>query len=154
MPKTPEQQAEELFWRIALPSRVATYLGKKVMGRTYNVYPWIAYVEQQIMEMFSRPGREVLVVNICPQEGKTTYAGMWLPFWLIGMRPDDQGILVSYSDEYSTSWGLRVRTLVEQYGEELFGVGPLQEPGHGQQLEDPPRLRRHAVGRHRRRHHR
>ena len=123
MPLTPEQQAERLFWRIALPSRLAQYLGKRVMGRPYIVYPWLEYVEREIVEMFNRPGREVKVINISPQEGKTTYCGMWLPFWLIGMRPDEQGIFVTYSDEYSTGWGLRVRNLVEQFGEELFGIG-------------------------------
>ena len=129
MARSPDEQAEELFWRIALPTRVAQHLGKRVMGRPYNVYPWLRYIEQQIVAMFNRPGREVLVVNISPQEGKTTFAGMWLPFWLVGMRPDDQGILCSYSDEYSTSWGLRVRNLVEQFGEELFGIGISKSQG-------------------------
>ena len=49
--------------------------------------------------------------------------GMWLPFWLVGMRPDDQGLFISYSDDYSGGWGLRVRNLVEHFGSELFNIG-------------------------------
>lgn len=120
---TTDLKAEELAWRIMLPSRVATYLGPKVLGRPYNVYPWIEYLEQEVIEMFRRPGREVKIISVPPQEGKTTYCGMWLPFWLLGMNPDEQGIFISYSDDYSGTWGLRVRQLVEFYGEELFNIG-------------------------------
>lgn len=120
---TTELQQEQHAWRIMLPSRVATYLGPQVLGRPYKVYPWIEYLEQEVIEMFRRPGREVKIISVPPQEGKTTYCGMWLPFWLTGMFPDQQGIFISYSDEYSGGWGLRVRNLVDFYGEELFNIG-------------------------------
>ena len=118
-----DREAEELAWRIMLPSRVAQHLAMDVMGRPYIVYPWIEYIEREIVSMFARPGREVLIISVPPQEGKSTYSGMWLPFWLIGLRPDEQGIFVAYNDEYAGTWGMRVRSLVERFGAELFGIG-------------------------------
>jgi predicted phage terminase large subunit-like protein len=127
--KSADEQAEELAWRIMLPSRVAQHLAPRVMGRPYIVHPWIAYVEREVMAMFQRPGREVLIINTPPQEGKSTYFGMWLPFWLVGMRPDDLGMLIGYSDDYMGTWGVRVRDLIATYGPELFNVGLSKSQG-------------------------
>ena len=65
----------------------------------------------------------MLIISVPPQEGKTTYAGLWLPCWYTGLNPDDLQIFVSYSDEYSSTWGRRVRDFHLMYGEELFGTG-------------------------------
>jgi predicted phage terminase large subunit-like protein len=120
---TTEERSEKQFWRTVLPSRVAHYLCKKVMGREYNLYPWLLYVEREIVEMLKRPGREVLILSVPPQEGKTTYCGMWLPFWYLGHNPDHLVIFITYNDEYSATWGMKVRSLVQNHGRELFGIG-------------------------------
>ena len=120
---TNEERSEAHFWRTVLPSRTAAYLAPKVMGRPYNIYPWIAYIEVEIVEMLNRPGREVLILSVPPQEGKTTYSGMWLPFWYLGHHPDHLVMFLTYSDDYSATWGVRVRNLVEQFGPSLFGIG-------------------------------
>lgn len=52
----------------------------------------------------------------------TTYCGMFLPAWFLGMNPRKQVIFIAYNDEYATVWGTRVRSIMERWGY-LFGVG-------------------------------
>lgn len=53
----------------------------------------------------------------------TTYSGMFLPAWFLGMFPALRAIFVSYGDDYSVKYGRAVRTIIDKFGRELFGVG-------------------------------
>lgn len=112
----------EVLRRIATPTRVARAIGEEVLGRPYNIYPWILYLEQQILAMLARPGREIMAVSVSPQQGKSSYCAMWLPFWYLGLSPTRRVLLISYSDDYSASWSLRVRNLMQSYGPSMFQV--------------------------------
>jgi predicted phage terminase large subunit-like protein len=119
---TTDQAALKHFEKIATPLRLAQSMAPQVMGRPYKPYPWVQLVEKRILEMLSRPGREVFIVSVPPQQGKSTYALFWFPNWYIGLNPDNQVIAVAYSDDYVGSWGRRVRDFVDMHGENLFGV--------------------------------
>lgn len=123
MMQTASEAASQLAWDIMLPSRLGKALGPRVIGRPYIPYPWVEYVEVEILEMLQRPGREVLILSVPPQEGKTTFSGMWLPFWYLGMNPDNLIIFVAYNSDYAGGWGLNVRNLVEHFGPEFFNLG-------------------------------
>jgi predicted phage terminase large subunit-like protein len=117
-----EARAAEHLNRILTPTRMALYAGKEFMGRPYTIHPWIAHIERQIMEMLARPGREVLIISVPPQSGKTTFCGLFLPAWYLGLNPDNLVILVAYSDEYAQTWGMKTRSFMEAYGPALFDV--------------------------------
>jgi predicted phage terminase large subunit-like protein len=120
---TPEQEARGLFEATQSPAALGRHLGLDVLGRAYKVYPWVRYIEGEILEMLARPDNEILIVNLPPQQGKTTYAGMWLPFWYLGLNPEDLIIFVAYNEEYASTWGRNVRDLVDRFGASLFGIG-------------------------------
>ena len=42
--------------RIATPLRLAQYMAPRVMGRPYHPYPWLQYVDNQVVSMLSSPG--------------------------------------------------------------------------------------------------
>jgi predicted phage terminase large subunit-like protein len=109
--------------RIATPLRLAHFMAPRIMGRPYNPYPWLQYLERETLATLATPGRIVQIVSVPPQSGKTTYFGFWLPFWYIGLNPDDLEMFIAYSSDYAEGWGRRVRDAVQMYGEELFGVG-------------------------------
>lgn len=112
---------KDLLRKIATPSRFAIHVAPEVLGRPWKFYPWIAYIEQRILRALSEPGRRIIIVSVPPQNGKTTYVGMFLPAWFLGMNPKKQVIFVAYNDEYATVWGSRVQSLIARYGD-LFGV--------------------------------
>lgn len=106
----------------ATPAMLGRHIGVPFMGEQYNVYPWLLFLEQKIMAMLFRPGNEILIVSVPPQNGKSTYCSMLLPAWYLGRNPGHQVINVSYNEQQAAKWGLRTRNLMRQYGEALFGV--------------------------------
>lgn len=109
--------------KIMLPTLVGKEIGQEVWGEPYIVYPWIAYMEQRIMEAIMDETRErYIIINAPPQTGKSTYVGTLLPFWITGMLPGKRVIYVSYSDDFSVDRGKDVRRLHQQFGEDLFGT--------------------------------
>lgn len=118
-----EARAQELLKKIATPSRMAMAISKDFAGLQWHPHPWVLYVEREVLEMLKRPGNEVLVVSVPPQEGKSTFSCMYFPSWFIGMNPDKLVILVGYNDEYISTWSVKCRNLIERFGPELFNVG-------------------------------
>lgn len=114
--------AQELVTATATPAAVGRHIGKDFLGRPYKVYPWVRYMEQQILSMLLRPGPEIMIVSVPPQQGKSTYCSFLLPLWYLGRNPGNQVINISYNDQQAQKWGLRVRNAMQRYGQELFGV--------------------------------
>lgn len=122
MAGTKSYTADELARIIATPAALGKHIGKDFMGQEYKAYPWILYMEQRILAMLYRPGNEIMIISVPPQQGKSTYCSMLLPAWYIGMHPGHQVINISYNETQAGKWGLRVRNLLRQYGPSLFGV--------------------------------
>jgi len=113
----------DLLRKMALPSLVGQYIGKKFYGKPWIAYPWIQYVEQRVIEAVNdRDHERFIIVNAPPQTGKSSYIGELLPFWLSGMFPDDNQMYISYSDEFSETRSKQVRALQAAWGKELFGT--------------------------------
>lgn len=113
---------DEIAAFTATPAALGRHVGEAFIGRPYKVYPWVLYLEQQVLSMLFRPGPEILIVSVPPQEGKSTWCSMLLPAWYLGRWPDRQVINVSYNETQAGKWGLRTRNLMRMYGQSLFGV--------------------------------
>lgn len=113
---------EELARITATPASLGRHIGKDFMGEPYKVYPWVLEMERQILTMLYRPGNEVLIVSVPPQEGKSTYCSMLLPAWYLGRNPGHQVIEISYNLEQAAKWGEKTLNLMKKYGNDLFGV--------------------------------
>lgn len=112
----------DLVKRIALPSSIGQYIGKQVWGAPYEIYKWLAYAEQRIVDaIMDEDNERYIIVNAPPQVGKSSYVGILLPFWVTGLFPQFQVMYISYSDDFSTGRGKDVRALHNMYGKELFG---------------------------------
>ncbi len=108
---------------IATPTLLGKHVAPRLLGRPYNVYPWAAYMEQRMLAAMFKPGRRIFIVSVGSQEGKTTFTGMLLPGWYLGHNPHDQVIFISYNEKQASKWGGRTKRLLQQYGNDLFGVG-------------------------------
>lgn len=113
----------ELWEKMATPTRLGVTIGKDYLGRRYIPYPWTLHVESRILDAVADPAERFIILNVPPQWGKTTYSGMLLPAWYLGMYPHHQVIFVAYSETYAESWGIKTKNLLARYGKELFGVG-------------------------------
>lgn len=108
---------------IATPSRLAMAIGKRVTGFDFVLFKWLAYVEQRILDAVMDPNERFLIINVPPRSGKTTYSGVFLPAWFLGMFPNLRVMFITYSDDYSVKYGRAVRTIMDRFGKEYFGVG-------------------------------
>jgi predicted phage terminase large subunit-like protein len=118
-----DREARRHLARIATPSRLAMHYSKEFTGIQWVPHPWVLYVEREVLAMLQRPGREVLIVSVPPQEGKTSYFGLWLLSWYLGFNPDHLAMFIAYNTEYASTWSVKIRSFIEQYGMEAFGIG-------------------------------
>lgn len=68
--------------------------------------------------------REVqyVVIDAPVRHGKSTMISGYLPAAWLGVNPDDPVLLLGPTDAYAEEWGTFTRDLMEQHGEELYGV--------------------------------
>lgn len=111
----------DLASKMATPTRLGVTIGKQFLGRPYIPFPWMLAVEKVLLQAIAK-GNGRIIVNVPPQNGKTTTFGMLLAAWYLGMNPFDQVIFVAYNETYASSWGEKTRNLLKRYGGELFGV--------------------------------
>lgn len=57
-----------------------------------------------------------------PRHGKSELISRYFPAWYLGTYPDRRVILVSYEAGFAASWGRKTKELLEEHGEDLFGV--------------------------------
>lgn len=113
---------DELTRITATPASLGKHIGKEFMGEDYKIYAWLLELERQVLEMLYRPGNEILIISVPPQEGKSTYCSMLLPAWYLGRNPGKQVINISYNETQASKWGERALNLMKKYGNDLFGV--------------------------------
>lgn len=118
MPLRPDQLAAVT----ATPLTLAKFAHKRMTGEDYKPYQWLRRLEQEVLTILARPGVEILIVSVPPQQGKTTYFGMYLPAWYLGRHPGQQVMLVSYNETQAGKWGLRTRELIRRFGADLFDI--------------------------------
>ena len=63
-------QENELWQKIATPTRFAVTVSKEFMGAQYVPYPWILAVEKRVLEAIADPKQRFIILNVPPQNGK------------------------------------------------------------------------------------
>lgn len=81
--------------------------------------PHIHYMGDQIADTVERNGATVLTVP--PRHAKTHTASVWTPFWFLAKRSEEQVQFISYEANFARKWGIKIRALVELFGEP-FGL--------------------------------
>lgn len=109
---------------IATPSRLAIFLTPKIFGdgAEFLLDPWLALLEQRAIAKLLSPEQSFLGTNAPPQSGKSTYCGVFLPFWAAGFYPEKRQIKIAYSESLAAQAGKLLRDLVKLYGPPLFGI--------------------------------
>lgn len=123
----------DLLQRMALPSLVGKYIGRQMWGVEWVAYKWLRYVEQRVLEaILDETHERYIIINAPPQTGKSSFIRLLL-FWILGQFPNKNAMYISYSDEFSESSSKDVRTMVQVWGKELFGISI--DPDHNKVAE-------------------
>lgn len=104
--------------------------------------PHLKLLSQKIIDVVT--GRiPRLIVTMPPRHGKSELISRFTPAWFLGTHPDSKVILASYSDTFAASWGRAARDVMEEVGQQVFGVKVNQEAKGGAMWELlPPTDRR------------
>lgn len=113
---------QDLARAIATPALMGQHLGAQLLGTPYRIYPWVQFLERKVLANILAPGRKIIIVSVPPQNGKTTYFGLLLPMWYLGMNPFHQVMFISYNEEQAGKWGMKTRDAMKRFGSDLFGV--------------------------------
>jgi predicted phage terminase large subunit-like protein len=62
-----------------------------------------------------------------PRHGKSSLVSHFFPAWFLGLFPDKRVLLCSYEADFAASWGRKARDLIDEHGEQMFGVRVRQE---------------------------
>lgn len=86
---------------------------------TYPIH--LRFAMRKIVETIHKPNGR-LMIFMPPRHGKSESVSRFTPAWFLGMYPDKRVILTSYEADFAASWGGKARDILEQYGEDLYGV--------------------------------
>jgi hypothetical protein len=94
----------------------------------FELTPHIELINRELIETIAAAeGRqssnpEILLVSVPPRHGKSMLISTLAPAWYLGAFPERQVMLASYEADFASGWGSRVRDLLTEHGEKLFGV--------------------------------
>jgi predicted phage terminase large subunit-like protein len=79
-------------------------------------------LNRKVLSLLATGGKKKLVVSMPPRHGKSNYISQYLPAWYLGLWPDKRVMLASYESDFAASWGRKVREVIEDCGQECFGI--------------------------------
>src|SRR5688572_21277341 len=83
--------------------------------------PHLARIDKALTDAL-RTGSGRLILTVPPRHGKSELTSKYFPAWHVGHFPNKRVMLCGYGDKFATSWGRKVRDIVEEHGGPLFGL--------------------------------
>lgn len=75
------------------------------------------------MDTITGKTEPVLIIEAPVRHGKSEFISKWVSSWYLGRHPDRFVLLASATGRLAEKWGRRARSIVEESGPEMFGVG-------------------------------
>lgn len=83
---------------------------------------WLQHMNRVMVDFLLSPASRFLAVEVPVRHGKSLYTSVFTPAWYLGMFPEHQVLLTTYSDSLSRDFGRAARNVMEELGESQFGV--------------------------------
>lgn len=101
-----------------MPAGFAVYVSNGV----WQLQPHLHHLNLKLLDVAK--GRcPRLIINMPPRHGKSELVSKHFPAWYLGTYPRKKIILASYEATFAQTWGRAARDLLDEYGQEIFGVG-------------------------------
>jgi len=69
-----------------------------------------------------RTEARILLIEAPPRHGKSEFISRYFPAWYLGRNPENRVMLTSYEANFARSWGRKARNVLEEFGDDWFGV--------------------------------
>lgn len=98
------------------------WLAYYITNSKWSYPPHIALLDRILVQAshYRKPSR--IIVNLPPRHGKSELISYYLPTWYLGHYPDHRVILTSYEASFASSFGRKVRDLINDQGKTIFGI--------------------------------
>ncbi len=93
----------------------------EISGGRWVYVPHLNYLDEKLLSAACGIIKRVMI-NMPPRHGKSELTSKYFPVWYLGNFPDNRIILISYGAEFASSWGMKVRDLIDEFGEDYFGI--------------------------------
>lgn len=88
----------------------------------YHLPAHLDLLDRTLVEAVTGRGPRFNLVEIPPRHGKSETLSRYSPAWFLGMFPDRRVILASYEADFAAQWGRAARDVIEDVGEEFYGI--------------------------------
>ncbi len=79
---------------------------------------------QEFLQVKTNKALDILLLSVPPRHGKSHMITETLPAWFLGNNPRGEVIICSYQSTIAESFSRPVRDKFNEYGPDIFGVGP------------------------------
>lgn len=97
-------------------------LAEAISNGRWKAAPHLELIDHLLLEL-SRRHISRLIINLPPRHGKSELISKYFPAWYLSQFPGHRIILTSYESSFASSWGRKVRGLIEEFGETTLGIG-------------------------------
>lgn len=110
-------------WRKkASPAHLAVYATKDMPDEAqWKPYKHLLHINDKLVAACTSPEQTFLNVACTVRGGKSFLISHFLPVWYLGMYPDRDVVIVSYSEDKAKEWGQSTLNIAKAIGPELFG---------------------------------
>jgi len=117
----PDSSVVELARKQLKCQRSPVDFAEVISGGKYRRAWHIEKINDVLMKLY-RGEIKRLIVTMPPRHSKSETCSRYFSSWWLGMRPDDRVMLASYESDFATTWGRKARDILEEVGDEIFGI--------------------------------
>ena len=90
-------------------------LALELSDGAWTLAPHLDFISRTVRDRIVAGGAR-LILTIPPRHGKSELCSVWLPLWLLAMRPMSRVGIVTYGHQFSAKWGRKIRNLIRTKG--------------------------------------
>lgn len=91
---------------------------RRISHKEWNPYEYLVQISHAIVkEIFNtdfKNRKDIIIVNVPPQHGKSEFISKYVPAWFLEMFPNWSVALTSYESDFAAEWGGKVRDLIAE----------------------------------------
>lgn len=118
-----DPEITEHLQKMASPAHLAAYVTRHLPpDAQWRPFDHLLHINDELVEAFTDEEETFLNIAVTVRHGKSFLISIFAVVWYLGMYPDRQVVIVSYSEDKVKEWGEATKNIMQEFGLELFGL--------------------------------
>ncbi len=118
-----DPEITEHLQKMASPAHLAAYVTRHLPpDAQWRPFDHLLHINDKLVEAFTDEEETFLNIAVTVRHGKSFLISIFAVVWYLGMYPDRQVVIVSYSEDKVKEWGEATKNIMQEFGLELFGL--------------------------------